>query len=306
MNYSRTKLVESAVNRSAPKSARVSTALLVLVCFFLGVGVAVWYFRAANRNTAPAAESTGGLGLSASTKAVLDSMASPVEIRFYSLLDPVTTSDSLRAFAERVNQLLSEYDQEAAGKIKVVRQTTRSDTAVSAASADGVKAFNLNRGEVCFLGLAISCDDRKETMSQLSPEWETALEPDLSRAIARVAAPKTVTRSAATSAATVDTAAIAEVKRAIPNLDTVSLEDGTQTLRVAALKEFVAATEAMDQEVKAAEERIRRAQNGGSTSDQQAAVKQLQQVQAEHTEKLKAITARLQDQIAALQELKTK
>jgi hypothetical protein len=173
----------------------------------------------------------------------------------------------------------------------------------AAASADGVKAFNLDKGDACFLGVAVVCNDQKESLSQLSPEWEAALESDLSRAIARVAA-KPAARSAAASTATADAAAIAEVKRAIPNLENVSLAEGTQTLRVAALKEIFEATDEMQRQVKEAEQRISQAQSNGTEAEQQAAVKQLQQVQAGQTEKLQQIAARLQSQIAALQELK--
>jgi len=93
------------------------------------------------------------------------------------------------------------------------------------------------------------------------------------------------------------------VKRAVPNLDSVSLARRRKCCAFAALKEF---TEATEQWIA----RSRKPRNGSPDTDQrseaekQAAVKQLQQVQAEHTAKLKQITARLQDQITALQQSK--
>jgi hypothetical protein len=102
----------------------------------------------------------------------------------------------------------------------------------------------------------------------------------------------------------VDAAAIEEVKQAIPNFASVSLADGTQILREAALKQFATAAKEMDVQVKQAQEQLVQAQNGQSAAEQQAAMKHLQQTQAEQTEKLQQIAAQLQTQIAALKQLK--
>ena len=59
--------------------------LLVLVCFLLGVGVgAFWYYRATHHNPSNAGKTN--VALSQSTRLVLQSLSSPVEIRFYSIL----------------------------------------------------------------------------------------------------------------------------------------------------------------------------------------------------------------------------
>lgn len=304
MKRSRLNTVGATVGRRTPQAAQARTLLLVLVCFLLGLAVgAYWYYRATNRNLTNVGEA--GSKLAGSSKAVLKAMDAPVEIRFYSLLDPTSTSDALRAFAGRVDQLLSEYEQEAAGKIKVTRQTTQSDSAAQAASSDGVKAFNRDRGDVCFLGLAIAGNGQKETLGQLSPEWEAALESDLSRAIARLSAAKPAPGFAATSAPELG-AATEEVRRSITNLDSVSLADGKQMLRDAALKEIMGATDELQRRVKEAQQRISQAQTNGSEAEQQAALKQLQEVQAEQTEKLKQIAARSQAQIQALEQIKRK
>ncbi len=302
----RTRNFESSLVRNAPTSAQARTVLLLFVCFIVGLGVgAYWYYRASHPNPATAGEPASSL--SEATRLVLKELGSPVEIRFYSLLDPATTSEAVQDFARRTSQMLSAYEQEADGKIKVNRESTRSDAATVAATADGLKVFNLEKGEPCFLGLALICKDQKETLAQLSPDWEAALESDLSRALVRVVTPKPVARTPRVASPTqLDTNAIAEVKSAIPDLESVSLADATQTLRVAALKEFTAATEAMDRAVKKAEQRIIQAQAGASEAEKQAAVKNLQQLQAEHTAKLQQIAARLQSQIDALKQIKGK
>ncbi len=99
-------------------------------------------------------------------------------------------------------------------------------------------------------------------------------------------------------------AAAEEVKRTIPNLASVSMEEGTRILRRAALEDFKATVAAMEIQIAKAQQSLSQAQSGGSEAEQQAAVKQLQQVQSEQTEKLKQIAARSAAQIEALRQLK--
>ncbi|MDE3067652.1 MAG: hypothetical protein KGJ60_08885 [Verrucomicrobiota bacterium] len=102
----------------------------------------------------------------------------------------------------------------------------------------------------------------------------------------------------------VNAAAIAEVKRAIPNFASVSVENGTRILQQAALKNFAAAAKTMDEQVKQAQRQLVQAENSQSPAEQQAAMKRLQQVQTAQAQKLQQIAARLQAQIAALKQLK--
>lgn len=98
--------------------------------------------------------------------------------------------------------------------------------------------------------------------------------------------------------------AIKEVKQAIPNFASVSLADGMQILREAALKKFAAAAKETDAQVGQARQRLIQAENGQPAVVQQAARKHLQQVQAAAAGKLQQIAAQLQTQIAALKRLK--
>jgi hypothetical protein len=102
----------------------------------------------------------------------------------------------------------------------------------------------------------------------------------------------------------VDAATIEAVKQAIPNYASVSLEDGTQVLREAALKQFAAAAGEMDAQVKQAQEQLVQAESSQAAAEQSAALKHLQQTQVEQTEKLQQIAAQFQAQIAALKQLK--
>jgi hypothetical protein len=266
---------------------------------------AVWLYRAAHHGPAVSSEPAGPqpAALSDTTLTVLQKLDSPIEIRFYSVLDPASVPESAMAFASRVGQLLSAYQQAAGGKIKLTRFDSQSNLNPNAPPADGIQAFNLDKGDACYLGIALVLKGRKETLPRLSPEWEQALEPDVTRAIIRLV---DATRLAAATIASPapNTNAIQEVKALIPNLSAVSVEEGTGILRAAALKDFTAAANELAAQVKEAQQRLAQAQNGGSDADRQAAMKRLQQVQAEQTEKLKQIAAKSKAQIDALQQLK--
>jgi hypothetical protein len=272
--------------------------LLVLVCFCLGLAVsAIWNHRAKTPKAGP----DRGQELSDSTKAVLVHLKAPVEVRFYTLLDSSAPA-SLGAFSGRIDRLLSAYEQQANGKIQVKRYDSQANASANAALADGIKAFNLDKGDGCFLGVALSSNGKKEALARLSPEWEPALESDLSRAIARLTE---VTSSKATVTASATDASITEdVRRAIPNMAAVSAEDGTRILRETALKEFTTAVSEMQAQVQEAQFRLEQARKGGSAADQESAMKHLQDVQAAQGERLKEIAAKSQAQIAAFQQLK--
>ena len=198
---------------------------------------------------------------------------------------------------------IADYQQEAAGKIKITSFNSQTKAALNAATADGITVFNLDKGEACYLGVTLVLNGRKDTLSHLSPEWEQALEPDLTRAIIRLmdaARPVTIP----TTVSQINTAAIQEVRALIPDLAAVPVESGKQILRDAALKDFTAAAKEMQAQVKEAEQRLTQAQNGGTDVEQQAAMKHLQQVQAEQTDKLKEIAAKSKVQVDTFERLK--
>ena len=288
------------------EAASVRPVVLAIVCLLVVVALGVvWFYHAAHRSPAASEEtaSPAPVALSDTTLAVLQRLDSVLEIRFYSVLDPTSVPESQMAFANRVDQLLLAYQQTSGGKIKLTRFTLQSNLNPKAAQADGILAFNLDKGEPCYLGVALVLKGRKETLPHLSPEWEQALEPDLTRAIIRLEEASPSASSPVASLAP-DTNAVQEVKALIPNLSSVSVEEGTRILREAALKDSTAAVKEMEAKVKDAQQRFIQAQNGGSDADQQAALKHLQQVQAEQTEKLQQIAARCKAQVDALRQLK--
>jgi hypothetical protein len=216
------------------------------------------------------------------------------------LLDPASVGAGGREFAGRVDQLLSQYEQAAGGKIKIARVNLNSSAAANAAVADGIKPFNQDKGDACYLGVAVIRGGQKALLASLSPDWEPALESDLSRAIADVDA----SGPRAQSAPKADAASLEAVKRAIPNLEAVSVEEGSRQLRTAALTDYKKTAQELQTRIEEAEQHFLQAQNSGSASDQEAALKDLQQAKKDQTDKLREIVLASKAQVEALQQLK--
>ena len=286
--------------------AMVGTLLSVLVGVGLGLAAGMlWTSRPTQgRPAGKAIEAAGDTqALSEGTRAILKRLNAPIELRLYSTMDPVTAPEELIAFAHRVDQLMSAYQQESNGKIHVTRLTSLSYTNASAAVNNGLKPFTLNNGNECLLGLVVLYKGHQETVSQLVPEWEAAMEIDVSRAIQNVVNTVPVS-SAPPPMGGPSKATMEDLKRLIPNLETVSLAEGTTILRDAALKEFEQAAKESQAQLNEAQQRLSQAQKSGSEADQQAAVKLLQEVQTAQSERLKEIATKSRAQIDALRAMK--
>jgi hypothetical protein len=273
-----------------------------LVFFLAGAALsAVWFSRNGWHDAAGVASNAQKPpALLEATRSVLQHLDSPVEIRFYSSLDASSVPESVQAFAGRVDQLLAQYEQAGGDRVRVTRCNSSTNFSAKAAQADDIRAFNNDKGDACFLGIAVECDGQKQSLSHLAPEWEQALEPDLTRAIARAAEANAGAKSQTRS----DTATLDAVKRLFPNLEAVSLEAGTKVLRDAGLAQFKQAVEEMNVKVKEAQERLIQAQGDQSEASQRAATEELRRIQAKGTDKLKQIAINTHLQVAALQQLK--
>jgi len=272
---------------------------------FLVVG-AFWHLRTRRQPATTGAEGEAGatLKLTGTTLSVLKSLNAPVEIRFYSSLNPGSKPADLSAFAQRVDGLLAQYEQAAGDNLQISRRDPQADSeARGAAAADGVRPWTPDGGGLCYLGLAVAQGDRIELLPQLLPEWETALEPDVTRAIVRVTqAPPPPRPTAADSQTTA--AAFSEVERIIPNLASVSLEEGTRILRESTLQEFIAAVKETQPQIDALEQRMREVQGTVSESERQRLLDQLLELQNAQKARLTEINAQLEAQVSALEQLK--
>ncbi len=232
----------------------------------------------------------------------LRQLQAPVQIRFYSVLPAGNASPALQEFSRRVEHLLSEFQNANTAKIKIVPLISPAPTNAAAAAAEGLQAFNLNKGEGCFLGLSIVSGTRKETLPRLDPAWEDALPFDLTRAIlsvtasgAPVAAPTTVALTPSITN---------EILRLIPDVRSTSVGDADRIFHGEFMRQCGVVGAEMESQINAAAQAVIRAQNGGSPAELEAARKHLAEVQMQQTEKLREIAAHLQLQLAAFQEMK--
>ena len=227
----------------------------------------------------------------------------PVEIRFYSLLDSAGAPDSLREFSRRVERLLTAYQDASNGKLKIVRHVSQADDS-TAAFKDGLTPFNLDKGDACYFGLAVQMGSSKEALPRLLPEWEQAVEPDVTRTLARLLDAAQPPGAAILTSTPAAASAADDVKRLIPDIAATSLDDGIELLRASALQGYSAAAAELDAQIKAAQDRLTQARASGSDADQQAAMKNFEDVQKAQSAKLLDLAAQSQAQIDAFKRLK--
>lgn len=291
-----------AQRRSGQEAGAAISIFILLVC--VSLAFIAWWFARGSRPIPPA--SNGAVlehRLSPATQSTLERLQAPLEIHFYALLDPNTVSKAVQDFASRVKEILAEYDRAGGDRLTVIVQDSPSNaSAAAAASADGIKPFNLSVGDACYLGIAVLQGNRRETIPQLSPEWESALEADITRTITRVSSPQPAVT--APSESRIEPAVLARLQRAIPDLKSVTLDEGRRIIREDALAEFKAVAQQMQDQVAKAERHLASISGSAPAADQQAAMQELQQLKAAQAQSLKAISDRSQLEIEAFEMLK--
>jgi gliding motility-associatede transport system auxiliary component len=124
--------------------------------------------------------------LSPGTRKILRNLETPVKLKLY-ISQGEAVPVPLRSFAQRVDDVVREFQHASNGKLQIERYNPRPDSEEEdAAQLDGIEPQQLVSGEQFYLGLAVSQLDRKQTMGAISPQRERLLEYDLIRAIARV------------------------------------------------------------------------------------------------------------------------
>jgi len=129
--------------------------------------------------------------LSDGTKAILSKIDTPVQIRFYFSKSQSDLDEGLRGYAQRVEDLLSEYQLHAKGRIKIKKLDPKPDSEEEdSANLDGVEGQLAQvGGDKIYFGMAISCLDSRVAIPFISPQRERLLEYDLTRAISQVIKP---------------------------------------------------------------------------------------------------------------------
>lgn len=292
-----------AIDRQTARPSGRRVLILAPTLVLLGAALAGVWFKYGNPATDSRLPGQDAVKLSDTTRDLLRHLNSSVEIRFYSVLPPGSAPEPLQDFSRRADRLLSEFQNANESQIHVARIISTAETNADAAAVDGIHPFNLDKGDACFLGITVASGGQKESLPQIQPEWEPALEFDLARAILRVTAvsPSVVARKGTP----VSPETTNEVLRLIPDLNGTSLEEGTRMLREATFEKFTATGEQMEKQLKDAQQKLSEARNGGSEAEQQAATKQLQQFQLEQAEKYRQIAVQLQAQLDVFRQLKT-
>jgi hypothetical protein len=273
----------------------LAAAAFVAGALLAGIGAGIWRRGPAGGGDVSA--------LSAPTRNVLGQLPAQVTIHYYSLLPAGTAEPALQAFAGRVARLLDSLQSASGGKLQVTAVDTPAETNATAAGAEGIQAFNLEKGEACFLGLAIGSGEHQETFARLQPEWEPALEYDLARAIQRVASLPPPPKPAPEMAQP-NPEVTRSIQQLIPDVKHTTLEDADRIFHDDFLRQCASAGQEIEAKVNAAAEQVSQAQSNGSAADEDAARKHLQEVQLAQGERLRALAARLQIQLALFRAMK--
>ena len=138
--------------------------------------------------------------LSDGTKKILKNLDGPVEIRLYVTEGEKDMPAPLKSYAQRVQDLLSEYKQNGKGNIDVRKLNPKPDSdEEDAARLDGIEPQTLQSGEPLYMGVAVSYLENKVAIPFLAPDREKLLEYDISRAITKVVSPERPTIGVITS-----------------------------------------------------------------------------------------------------------
>ena len=129
--------------------------------------------------------------LSPGTRAILGQLDTPVTLRFYCSQSAAQMPVQLKTYAQRVEDILYEYQKAGRGKILLKKLDPQPDSdAEDSANLDGVEGQPISAGDKIYLGLAISCLDAKVAIPFLTPDRDKLLEYDISRAITQVVRPE--------------------------------------------------------------------------------------------------------------------
>jgi ABC-type uncharacterized transport system involved in gliding motility auxiliary subunit len=124
--------------------------------------------------------------LSDGTKKILRNLSAPVKVKLY-VSQGESVPVQLRGFAQRVEDLVREFQVASNGNLRIERYNPRPDSEEEdAAQLDGIEPQQLYSGEQFYLGIVVSQLERKQAIPAVTPQRERLLEYDLVRAIARI------------------------------------------------------------------------------------------------------------------------
>jgi len=130
--------------------------------------------------------------LSGGSKAVLGKLEEDVTVKFYVSSSSAEMPIALKTYAQRVGNLLKEYERASGGRMAVETYDPKPDSdAEEWAQRYGIEPQTVNPfGSPIYFGLVAVCGDHEETLGVLSPKTEATLEYDVTRLVTRVAWPE--------------------------------------------------------------------------------------------------------------------
>lgn len=124
--------------------------------------------------------------LSPGTKQILRELDTPVKIKLYATDDRDAMSADERNFAQAVRDRLLEFKKIGGEKIQFEQLNPEPDTnAEDAAELDGLQPLQGQLGQI-YLGIVVSCIEKKQVIAALDPRREELLEYDVINAVSRV------------------------------------------------------------------------------------------------------------------------
>ncbi len=125
--------------------------------------------------------------LSEGTRKILGELQQDVSIKLFYTRSLENLPVSLKTYAKRLEDFLSEYEYEGGGKITVETYDPKPDSVEEEwAQKYGMNGIALPTGDMIYLGLVAMSEDQEETIPLLDPANEERLEYDLTRIVSRV------------------------------------------------------------------------------------------------------------------------
>lgn len=129
--------------------------------------------------------------LSQGTKNILRDLERDVHIKFFYSQSIQNAPAHLRIYANRIIDILSEYEFQSGKKITFEIHDPKPDSEEEEwAQRYGIEGITLPAGETFYMGLVAMSADQEETIAFLDPTQEKRLEYDLTRTISRVQSSK--------------------------------------------------------------------------------------------------------------------
>ena len=130
--------------------------------------------------------------LSDGSKAVLAKLEEDVTLKLYVSSSSAEMPIALKTYAQRVGNLLREYERASGGHLALETYDPKPDSdAEEWAQRYGIEPQTVNPfGSPVYFGLVAVCGDHEETLGVVSPKTESTLEYDVTRLVTRVAWPE--------------------------------------------------------------------------------------------------------------------